>query len=82
MQSIHWLSLSPLSLGLVPSQGVRTACGSVATGIKIGSNDQRDISDKSSDHSHFHERGSKKALIKARRDVVALARIVRVTYVE
>ena len=27
-----------------------------ATGIKIGSNDQRDISDRSSDHSHFHER--------------------------
>ena len=40
-----------------------------ATGIKIGSNDQRDISDRSSDHSHFHDQGSKKALIKARRDV-------------
>ena len=41
------------------SQGVVTYAPPVeafATGIKIGSNDQRDISDRSSDHSHFHER--------------------------
>ena len=40
-------------------QGVVTYAPPVeafATGIKIGSNDQRDISDRSSDHSHFHER--------------------------
>ena len=37
-----------------------------ATGIKIGSNDQRYFSDRSSDHSHFHERSRIK---KARRDV-------------
>ena len=47
----------------------------LATGIKIGSNDQRDISDRSSNHSHFHERsGSKKALIKTRRDVTTRQR--------
>ena len=50
-------------------QGVVTYAPPVeafATGIKIGSNDQRYFSDRSSDHSHFHERSRIK---KARRDV-------------
>ena len=59
-------------------QGVVTYAPPVeafATGIKIGSNDQRDISDRSSDHSHFHERSRiKKALI-ARRDVTTRQRM-------
>ena len=41
------------------SQGVVTYAPPVeafATGIKIGSNDQRYFSDRSNDHSHFHER--------------------------
>ena len=40
-------------------QGVVTYAPSVeafATGIKIGSNDQRYFLDRSSDHSHFHHR--------------------------
>ena len=51
------------------NQGVVTYAPPVeafATGIKIGSNDQRYFSDRSSDHSHFHERSRIK---KARRDV-------------
>ena len=60
-------------MGGVATQGVATYAPPVeafATGIKIGSNDQRDISDRSSDHSTFtNDQGSKKALIKARRDV-------------
>ena len=50
-------------------QGVVTYAPPVeafATGIKIGSNDQRYFSDRSSDHSHFHERSRIK---KACRDV-------------
>ena len=42
-----------------PHQGVVTYAPPVeasATGIKIGSNDQRYFLDRSSDHSHFHER--------------------------
>ena len=59
-------------------QGVVTYAPPVeafATGIKIGSNDQRYFSDRSSDHSQFHERSRiKKALIKARRDVTTRQR--------
>ena len=61
-------------------QGVVTYAPPVeafATGIKIGSNDQRYFSDRSSDHSHFHERSRIKKgsnLIKARRDVTTRQR--------
>ena len=50
-------------------QGVVTYAPPVeafATGIKIGSNNQRYFSDRSSDHSHFHERSR---INKARSDV-------------
>ena len=63
---------SPLPLTV---QGVVTYAPPVeafATGIKIGSNDQRYFSDRSSDHSHFHERSRIK---KARRDVTIRQRI-------
>ena len=77
-----WLQIAGVhipesALGMVvePGQGVVTYAPPVeafATGIKIGSNDQRDISDRSSDHSHFHERSRIK---KARRDVTIRQRM-------
>ena len=68
-------------------QGVVTYAPPVeafATGIKIGSNDQRYFLDRSSDHSHFHERSriKKRAVtspygnVRVRTRVTRVARIV------